>query len=218
MPYDYGTKNAWNSGNLKADQADLPVGSKRCSKIIDPRCQEVDGVQPIDDGYHINKQAVRAGRPTIHMPACKWCQSFFKIQAMKANPERQAKHRRQQRERYHRIKKLGSGKMQVLWDPTGVYPRGALFAHLDFTHTLEGGMWPHGMYTRDLRSNSLPHSDLPQVLNNRDGISDINLARRSSEGAVPLGPIAHLCLCGCEAAELPLQARSLSEKTAILLL
>jgi hypothetical protein len=43
--------------------------------------------------------------------------------------------------------------MQVIWDPTGIYPRGALFAHYDFGVTLHGGGWPTDMIVRDLRNN-----------------------------------------------------------------
>ncbi|KKL09656.1 hypothetical protein LCGC14_2563660, partial [marine sediment metagenome] len=43
--------------------------------------------------------------------------------------------------------------MQVMWDPTDVYPRGGLFAHTDFNHTLKGGVWPNGMIVKDLRND-----------------------------------------------------------------
>jgi hypothetical protein len=151
--HKYGN-SSWNAGQTKAEQSDLPDGFKRCSKIVDPRCKDVEGVHPLDN-YRINSAAVLNNRPTIHMAACRYCESFLRYRRTR-EPDRIDDYRTYQRNYKRRAsmsKKLSMG-FSVLFDREQIYPRGALFERRDFKSTLEEGIWPEGLIVRDLEDSA----------------------------------------------------------------
>ena len=145
--------SSWNAGALKASQDGVPKGSKRCTKIADPRCQVLDGVHPLSN-YYRNEQARALGQPNTHKPACKFCDGFLrsKRRARSDNIEHSRKYRTEWGNKKNRKKRFEEG-IQILWDPSDHIPRGSLFTQADFKHTLDEGIWPCGMYFKDLLDN-----------------------------------------------------------------
>ena len=169
MPHDYGTRRTWNAGRLKTDQTGVLEGYQRCSKIVTPGCKELGGIHPLSE-YPINKQAVILNRPTKHRPCCRPCTNFLSklSKTQNKNAVEQGKIYSRERERKLASKRALKKGFQVLWDPSRVFVRGAIFGRTDFDNTLKAGVWPDGMFVRSLPDNQCYQVQLTEKIEAED--------------------------------------------------
>lgn len=152
-----GKRSSWNAGNLKTSQHGVHPGYKRCSTQVDPRCQRVQGVQPID-GYRIVQKLVTLDHPNHQMAACKWCESYAAYARTRrpgkidAHREYQRTYQRNKRKEKNQMLKLDKG-FQIIFDPLRIYPRSSIFKRSDFRKSLKDCIWPKDMIVKDLLTN-----------------------------------------------------------------